>query len=299
MLTSTRPRTLVALLAALAALVLVVAGCGGREPQTGQQAKAINIGYIAWDEDIAVTYLYKELLEQRGYRVNATELEVGPIYAGLAQGNPDLFLDTWLPQTHSDYWKQYGPQLEDLGVWYDKGTLNIAVPKYLTDINSIDDLKGRAGLFNGVITGIDPGAGLSRTTKDGAIPAYGLTGEYTLQTSSTTAMLASLEKAINEQKPIVVTLWHPHWAYARYPIKDLQDPKGAMGQAEQLHAVGRQGFTRDFPEVAEMIRNFRLTDEQLSSLENEINSAQKGQEQAAARRWADAHPEVINSFAGG
>ncbi|MGI8306894.1 glycine betaine ABC transporter substrate-binding protein [Saccharopolyspora hattusasensis] len=296
---SRRPRRLVALLAALFALVLVAAGCGGREAQTGQEAKAINIGYIAWDEDIAVTYLYKDLLERRGYRVNVTELEVGPIYAGLAQGNPDLFLDGWLPETHGDYWKQYGPQLEDLGVWYNQGTLNIAVPKYLTNVNSIADLKGRGGEFNGVITGIDPGAGLSRTTKDKAIPAYGLGGEYTLQTSSTTAMLASLEKAINEQRPIVVTLWHPHWAYAKYPLKDLQDPQGAMGKAEELHAIGRAGFSQDFPEVTEMIKKFKLTDEQLASLENEINSAQKGQEQQAAKKWADAHPEVINSFAPG
>ncbi|MDA3647595.1 glycine betaine ABC transporter substrate-binding protein [Saccharopolyspora indica] len=298
MLSSRRSRRFAALLAALAALVLVAAGCGGREPQTGQESKTINIGYIAWDEDIAVTYLYKELLERKGYAVNATELEVGPIYAGLAQGNPDLFLDAWLPQTHADYWQQYGPQLEDLGVWYDQGTLNIAVPKYLTDVNSIEDLKGRGPEFGGVITGIDPGAGLSRTTKDSAIPAYGLGGEYALQTSSTTAMLAALEKATKEQKPIVVTLWHPHWAYARYPLKDLQDPKGAMGQAEQLHAVGRAGFAQDFPEVTEMIKKFRLTDDQLASLENEINNAQKGQEQLAARKWADAHPEVINTFAG-
>jgi glycine betaine/proline transport system substrate-binding protein len=293
----TRSRRLVAVLAALAALVMVAAGCGGREAQTGQEAKQINIGYIAWDEDIAVTYLYKDLLERRGYKVNATELEAGPIYAGLAQGNPDLFMDAWLPSTHEDYWKQYGPKLEDLGIWYDQATLNVAVPNYMTDVNTIADLKGRAAEFGGVITGIDPGAGLSRTTKDKAIPAYGL-NDYQLQTSSTTAMLASLQKATDEKKPIVVTLWHPHWAYARFPIKDLQDPKGAMGTAEQIHALGRQNFSKDFPEVTQMVKKFRLNDQQLASLENEINSAPKGQEQAAAKKWADANPDVIKSFAG-
>ncbi|SFS69767.1 glycine betaine/proline transport system substrate-binding protein [Saccharopolyspora flava] len=293
----TRSRRLVAILAALAALVMVAAGCGGREAQTGQEAKQINIGYIAWDEDIAVTYLYKELLERRGYKVNATELEPGPIYAGLAQGNPDLFLDAWLPATHEDYWNRYGPKLEDLGIWYDQATLNIAVPNYMTDVNSIADLKGKGGELGGTITGIDPGAGLTRTTKE-ALPKYGLEGEFQLQTSSTTAMLAALQKATDEQKPIVVTLWHPHWAYARYPIKDLQDPMGAMGTAEQIHGVGRQNFSQDFPEVADMVKKFKLNDQQLASLENEINSAAKGQEQAAAKKWADANPDVIKSFAG-
>lgn len=298
MMSHSRSTRLLALLAALAATLSMAAGCGGREAQTGQEAKQINIGYIAWDEDIAVTYLYKELLERRGYKVNATELEAGPIYAGLAQGNPDLFLDAWLPETHADYWQQYGPKLEDLGVWYDQATLNIAVPQYMTDVNTIADLKGRGAEFGGVITGIDPGAGLSRTTKDKAIPAYGLQNEFQLQTSSTTAMLAALQKATTEQKPIVVTLWHPHWAYARFPIKDLQDPMGAMGAAEQIHAVGRQNFSKDFPEVTEMVKRFRLNDQQLAGLENEINSAPKGQEQAAAKKWADTNPEIINSFAG-
>lgn len=291
-----RSRKFVALLAALFALALVATACGGREAETGEQAKKINIGYIAWDEDIAVSHLYKVLLEKQGYQVTLTELEAGPTYAGLAQGNLDLFLDAWLPETHADYWKQYSGQLEDLGVWYDQATLNIAVPEYLTDVNAIGDLKGRAAEFNRVITGIDPGAGLSRVTREEAIPAYGLQ-DYQLQTSSTTAMLASLEKAIDERQPIVVTLWHPHWAYAKYPIKDLQDPMGAMGKAEEIHAVGRQGFSQDFPQVTEMVKKFKMNDQQLASLENEINNAPKGQEDAAARRWADANPQVINSFA--
>jgi glycine betaine/proline transport system substrate-binding protein len=296
MSTARRSRRLVALLAALAALLLVAAGCGGREAQTGQQQKAINIGFIAWDEDIAVTHLYKVLLEQKGYKVNIQELEAGPMYAGLSQGNIDLFLDGWLPETHADYWKQYGPQLEDLNVWYDQATLNIAVPKYLTNVNSIADLKGRGAEFGGVITGIDPGAGLSRITKDSAIPAYGLNGEYTLQTSSTTAMLASLERSIKDQKPIVVTLWHPHWAYAKYPIKDLADPQGAMGKAEQIHAIGRKNFGQDFPEVTDMVKKFKLDDAQLASLENAVNSAEKGKEDEAARKWAEQNQAVVANF---
>ena len=290
-------RRLVAFIAMLAALVLVAAGCGGRQADTGQQEKRINIGYIAWDEAIAVSNLYKVLLQRQGYQVQLTELEAGPTYAGLARGNIDLFMDAWLPQTHADYWNQYRGQIEDLGVWYDRATLNIAVPTYLTDVNSMADLRGRAAEFHGTITGIDPGAGLSRVTRDQMIPQYGLTGQYTLQTSSTTAMLASLERAINERQPIVVTLWHPHWAYAKYPIKDLADPRGAMGAAEQIHAAGRKGFSADFPDVTGMVHKFRLNDQQLASLENEINSAPKGQEEAAAQRWADANPQVIATFA--
>ena len=297
MLARTRSRRAIAvLIAALSAILLVASGCGGRQAQTGQQAKQINIGYIAWDEDIAVSNLYKVLLEKKGYKVNLQQLEAGPVYAGLSKGNPDLFLDAWLPSTHADYWKQYGPQLEDLGIWYNQATLNLAVPNYMSDINSIADLKGKAAQFGGGITGIEPSAGESRIVQNQAMPAYGLTPEYQLKLSSTTAMLASLEKAVKDKQPIVVTLWHPHWAYARYPLKDLQDPKGGMGAAEELHSIGRKNFAKDFPEVAEMVKKFKLNDQQLGSLENAINSAPKGGEEQAAKQWADQNPQVIASF---
>ncbi|GAA2359254.1 hypothetical protein GCM10009854_42290 [Saccharopolyspora halophila] len=282
-----------ALLAALAALVLLAAGCGGQNAPD----RHIKIGYIAWDEDVAVTYLVKHLLEERGYRVDLTELKIEQVYAGLAKGNPDLFLDAWLPSTHAEYWNRYGSQLEDLGTWYEQGTLHIAVPNYLTGIDSIADLKGKAGMFGGEITGIDEGAGLSRATEE-AITAYGLRDEYRLKNSSTTTMLAELQKATDARRPIAVTLWHPHWAYARYPIKDLRDPRGAMGGAEQLHAVGRAGFGQDHPEVARMLEDFQLTDRQITSLENEINNARRDREQQAAQKWAEAHPEVAETFGG-
>ncbi len=294
-----RRRWFVALVAALSALALILAGCGGRQASTGtgQQSRTINIGYISWDENVANAHLFKVLLERRGYRVNLVQLDAGPMYAGLAQGSVDLFQDAWLPSTHGDYWNQYKSRLQDLGIWYNQATLNLAVPNYVTGLNSIGDLKGRGAEFNGTITGIDPGAGETRIVKNNVIPAYGLAPEFQLSTSSSTAMLASLEKAYAARQPIVVTLWHPHWAYARYQLKDLADPKGALGAPEQLHSIGRQNFTRDFPDVTAMVRKFHLTDQQLSSLENAVVQAPKGQEDNAARQWADANPQVVGAFA--
>ncbi len=293
-----RLRWLVALTAALSAVALVATGCGGRQSQTGtgQQSKTINIGYISWDENIANAHLFKVLLEKQGYKVNLTQLDAGPTYAGLAQGSIDLFQDSWLPSTHGDYWAQYKNKLEDLGIWYDQATLNIAVPNYVTDVNSIADLRGKAAEFNGQITGIDPGAGETRIVKNNAIPVYELDLDYQLNTSSSTAMLASLDKAVKAHQPIAVTLWHPHWAYARYPLKDLTDPKGAMGAAEQLHSLGRQNFSKDFPDVAAMVKKFHLTDEQLGSLENAVNQAPKGQEDQAAQQWANQNPQVVSQL---
>ncbi|MDX3191743.1 glycine betaine ABC transporter substrate-binding protein [Streptomyces sp. MN03-5084-2B] len=285
--------------AVLSALALTA--CGGREAQSGndQDSRAVAIGYINWDEDVALTNLYQAVLESKGYQVKTQLLDVGPIYAGLAKGDVDLFLDAWLPATHEQYWKQYSNQLEDLGTWYDNATLNLAVPDYVQGVDSIADLKAHAGDFGGKITGIEASAGETGIVQKTAIPKYGLDGSMTLQNSSTTAMLAALDSSIKEKKPIVVTLWHPHWAYSRYQLKDLKDPEGAMGKGEQLHAIGRKDFGTDFPALAKVAKSLKLSDEQLGSLEDLIQQAPKGQEKTAAQKWIDQNQAFVSqAFAG-
>src|SRR5690606_13747891 len=117
------------------------------------------------------------------------------------------------------------------------------------------------------IVGIEPGAGLTAAMEDSVIPGYGLEGmQFT--TSSTAAMLTELEAATNAGENVVVTLWEPHWAYGAFPIKNLEDPDGALGGTESLHSYGRVGFADDFPEVAEWLGGFQMDLDTLYSLEN-------------------------------
>ncbi|OLT41129.1 glycine/betaine ABC transporter substrate-binding protein [Saccharomonospora sp. CUA-673] len=295
-------RTRVLPTVAVALLVWVTAACGGGggEGEGGGEAGGgdLTIGYIAWDENIALANLFKAELDQRGYNVELRQLDVAPTWQAVAQGEVDLFQDAWLPTTHSDYWEQYKNQVEDLGVWYDQATLDIAVPSYVRDVNSLADLKQHADMFGGTITGIEPGAGETRLVETKMMPDYGLEGTMTLQKSSTTAMLSALDSAIAKKEPIVVTLWHPHWAYSRYDLKDLEDPKGSMGEAEELHMIGREGFGEDFPELTKVIENFRMDDTQLGDLENAIQQAGSGQELTAAQQWAEENKDVMDEAFG-
>ncbi|MBY8874758.1 glycine betaine ABC transporter substrate-binding protein [Micromonospora sp. PLK6-60] len=268
-------------------------GAGG----SGSGDKKITIGYMAWDEAIAASHLWQEILEQKGYQVQLKNLEAGLVYGGLANGDIDLFLDGWLPQTHASYLEKYGDKLEKLGVWYDNASLSIAVPKYVEGVDSLADLKANADTFGGEMIGIEPGAGLTKATQEKVLPEYGLTGAMKLKTSSTPAMLAALDGAIADQKPIVVTLWHPHWAYAKYELKDLTDDKGTLGTAEEIHSLGRQGFGADFAEVAAMLKKFKLSDQQLADLEDLMFNTHKGDEAKAVDEWLKANPDFEKSLA--
>jgi len=297
--TGVSQKILIGLLAALVLVVLslAVTACGDEEPTATTEAPAttetpsggdlgeVRIGWIAWDECIATTYLWKRILEDEGYSVSLTQLDAAPVYAGLAAGDIDFFTDAWLPTTHEDYWNEYGDQLEDINVWYDKGTLELTVPTYLEDINSIADLKGNADMFGGVIVGIEPGAGLTRLTREAVMPGYELDG-YELLEGSTPAMLAELDRAIDREEPIVVTLWRPHWVYGAHDLKDLDDPEGLFGEGDKDHVLARPGFTEDHPDVAQWLSSFKMDDASLAALSLVvIDEYGEGREEEAIEAW--------------
>ncbi|MEV1080719.1 ABC transporter permease/substrate binding protein [Streptomyces sp. NPDC050211] len=303
---SYRPRPAVAMVGVVV-LALVAGGMGvfgggdKTEPVASGtnvgQGKKISIGYIPWDEGVASTYLWKEVLEERGYEVETKQFEAGPLYTSLSQGDIDFQTDSWLPVTHEQYWKKYGKQLEDLGAWYGPTSLELSVPAYMKGVDSLDDLKGKAAEFGGKITGIESSAGMMSLLKSKVLKEYGLDKEYKVVDSSTPAMLAQLKRAYDKQEPIVVTLWSPHWAYSDYKLKKLKDPKGAWGSGDGVHTLARKGFTQENPVVSQWLKNFKLTEEQLTSLESEINKAGQGKQQQAVRTWLKSNPGVVDKLA--
>ncbi|MEV1065763.1 ABC transporter permease/substrate binding protein [Streptomyces sp. NPDC050263] len=260
------------------------------------KGREIEIGYIPWDEGIASTFLWKELLEERGFEVKTTQYAAGPLYTGVATGQIDFQTDAWLPTTHAEYWKKHGDRMEDLGSWYGPTSLELAVPSYVKGVDSLADLKSHASEFGGKITGIEPSAGMMGLLKDKVLKEYGLDGSYTVVDGSTPAMLAELERAYAAKKPIVVTLWSPHWAYSDYSLKKLKDPQGAWGKGDGVHTLAREGFAADNPEVGKWLKDFKMTEEQLTGLEARIQKAGKGKEQDAVRTWLKENPSLLEKW---
>ncbi|ORT59976.1 ABC transporter permease/substrate binding protein [Streptomyces sp. CB03238] len=301
-----RPRPAVAVVGAVV-LALVAGGMnvfGGtatsRAAADGTnvgQGKKISLGYIPWDEGIASTFLWKELLERRGFEVDAKQYEAGALYTGMANGQIDVQTDSWLPVTHATYWDKYHDKLEDMGAWYGPTSLELSVPSYLKGIDSLDDLKGRAGQFKGRIIGIEPSAGMMGLLKDKVLKEYGLEGEYEVVDGSTPGMLAELKRAYAKKEPVVVTLWSPHWAYSTYGLTKLKDPKGTWGKGDGVHTLAREGFAADNPEVAAWLKDFTMTEKQLTDLEAKIQQTGKGKEQEAVRAWLNDNPGVADKMA--
>jgi glycine betaine/proline transport system substrate-binding protein len=223
---------------------------------TAHAQDTVRIGWTAWSDAEFVTKLAQRILEERmDQEVELVQTDIAPQYQGVASGDIDVMLMSWLPGTHSDYMDKVGADVVNLGILYDHAKLGWIVPEYIPEdqISSIEDLKNDSvrEKLDGTITGIDPGAGLTRLSKK-AIEEYGLDG-YNLQTSSGAAMTAALERAARNEDWIVVTGWSPHWKFGAWDLRYIDDPKGVLGSWERIHAIARQGFYQENIDAATML----------------------------------------------
>ncbi|MGD8312532.1 MAG: glycine betaine ABC transporter substrate-binding protein, partial [Gammaproteobacteria bacterium] len=189
--------------------------------------QTLRIGWTAWSDAEAVTRLAARLLETRLEQpVELVLLDIGIQYQGLANGDIDAMLMAWLPLTHKPYMDKLGDQLVDLGPLYTRARLGWVVPDYIPEdtLSSIRDLKDPqvARKLGHRIHGIDPGAGLMQASEK-TLQDYDL-DSYRLVSSSGAGMTAALSRAIKREKWIVVTGWSPHWMFARWKLRYLEDP---------------------------------------------------------------------------
>ncbi|MCI4011784.1 glycine betaine ABC transporter substrate-binding protein [Brevibacterium sp. ZH18] len=265
---------------------------------TTDDEKTVTLGiFSGWDESYATIYLLKNVLESDGYTVKTEELDAGPMFTGVAKGDIDFFTDGWLPLTHESYIKQFGDKLVDHGCWYDNAKLTIAVNDD-SPAKTIGDLKDMGDKYDNTLYGIEAGAGLTKTTKEKAIPEYGLE-DLDFKISSTPAMLAQLKKSTEAKQNVAVTLWRPHWAYDAFPIRDLEDPKNAMGDAERIFSFSGKDSAKAHPYVSQLLQNLVLDDKHLASLENlmfaEDNYNGKDHEKAVAE-WLKDNSDFVDQW---
>ena len=280
----------IAILCAAVVGIGLMSGCG--QPRQLDEGDTIRLAYVNWAEGVAVMYLATALLEDMGYNVESTMADIAPIYSSVAQGNQDILIETWLPHTHAAYYERYGDQVELISTWYDEARIGLVVPEYVT-IDSIAELNDARDQFGGRITGIDAGAGIMGSSES-AIESYGL--DFELVASSEAAMTAALQNAIANGDWIVVTGWSPHWKFARYDLKYLEDPHGDFGATELVHSAARLGFSDEYPDIAALFENMKFEAGEIGSLMDVMDGVPDGGEDRAVRSWIADNAALVQSW---
>ncbi|VGU85731.1 glycine betaine transport system permease [Streptococcus pyogenes] len=279
-------------LAALAVFLIAALGRGIMAMTSGMADKGetVNIAYVQWDSEVASTHVIAEVLKNEGYHVTLTPLDNAVMWQTVANGNADFSTSAWLPVTHGQQYQKYKSKLDDLGPNLKGTKLGLAVPKYMTDVNSIEDLSKQA---DQKITGIEPGAGIMAAAKK-TLKEYHNLSSWELVAASTGAMTTSLDQAIKKKNPIVVTAWSPHWMFAKYDLKYLKDPKETFGSTENINTIARKGLKKDLPNVYKIIDKFHWTQKDMEAVMLDINKGMSPE--AAAKKWVEANKSKVSSW---
>lgn len=108
----------------------------GIEPVDGE---TIELGYVNWDTELSSTNVVALMLEELGYTVELTPLDMGIAFESLSEGEIDCLLIAWLPVGAATYAEQYKDDIVDLGPNLEGAQQGFVVPAYM-DIDSIEEL---------------------------------------------------------------------------------------------------------------------------------------------------------------
>lgn len=282
-------------------IVALLAACGSNSGETNsEQADAetemsdeeLTIAQINWAENIAVTNMWKVILEDKGYDVTLSLLDMGFTMKALETSEIDVSLEIWLPVQDANYLETYEDTVNfSESTWFDNAKVGLVVPTYLEEVNSVEDLNEHKELFDGQIIGFDSGAGTMEVTEQ-LIEDYNL--EFELLPSSEPAMLTAIGEAVQNEEPIVSPLWSPHSIFSNYDLKFLDDPQDTFGGVEKIHHATRLDFEEDHPEVSEWFKNWKMDDEQIGQLIDDVESADDPLD--GAKKWIDENQDLIDEW---
>lgn len=145
------------------------------------------------------------------------------------------------------------------------------------------------------IIGIEPGAGLTELSENTLAEYQNLQG-WELEESSTPGMLGSLEQAIRNEEPIIITGWTPHWMFSSYDLKILEDPQGTLGGTENINTLVRKDLAKDLPDAYTLLDQFYWEPEDMEAV---MYEAQTTSFEEAADKWIAQNEEKVNEWTKG
>jgi glycine betaine/proline transport system substrate-binding protein len=248
----------------------------------------VRIGWVNWsDTEIAVKLATLVLEDQLKQPVKLVMADIGIQFQAMANGNIDLIPMVWLPGTHKAFYDKYKDKLEDLGVLYE-GRIGMAVPDIVpaSEVSSLADLNkpGIAEKFEGRILTSEVGNGQYKLTEK-VLNDKKIVG-YKMVASSESGMLSELDRNLKRGKWSLVNAWSPHWMFAKYPLRYLDDPEHLFGGVEQIHAVARKGFSAQYPQVAQFFSHYSIPQADLQTMMSEAREKGSSPDKVVAAYYA-------------
>lgn len=321
MLRGTRWVRAVALIGAGA---LALTGCGSKIKSAAPAAAShkpcgtVNLAvnpWVGYEADAAViTYLAKTKLGCDVKQQNITE-QVS--WQGFGSGTVDVILENW---GHDDLKKTYIDQqkvaVED-GETGNKGIIGWYIPPWLAqahpDILDWHNLNKYADQFKSSESGNlgqfldgDP----SYVTNDEALVKNLNLNFKVVFAGSEAALIQAFKTAEQQKKWVIGYFYEPQWFLSEVKLVHISLPPYTPGcdadaqkvacdyQPYDLDKVASKKFADSDSPAAVLVKNFHWTNEDQNAVARDI-AENKLSDDAAAKKWVDAHPDIWQPWLNG
>jgi len=301
--------------AALLSVAALAAACGNSSTAItappgvtrtacGPVSIAVN-PWVGYEANVAVvSYLLKNEL---GCTVSEKDLTEDASWEGLASGDVDVILENW---GHDDLKKTYIDDQKvavEQGLTGNKGVIGWYVPPWMAqeypDIVKWKNLNNYATLFRtdksggkGQLLGGDP----SFVTNDAAL-IQNLKLDFTVVYAGSEAnLITAFKKAEADKTPLIGYFYTPQWLLSEIKLVHIPlplykpgcdaDPKTVACdyQPYDLDKIARKAFVDSGSPAADLIKNFKWTNDDQNTVARDI-TVKKMSRDEAAKKWLDAH----------
>ena len=289
---------------AIAAAVLLAGTLAAHaaEPDSCQTVRFSDVG---WTDITSTTAMASRLLDALGYTPKTTVLAVPVTYEAMKNKQIDVFLGNWQPTMESIR----KPYLDDKTVdLIEKPNLEgakytLAVPTYTFEagLKSFQDIVKFKDELDSKIYGIEPGNDGNTLILDMIANDTDGLKDFTLVESSEQGMLAEVDRATRQNRPIVFLGWEPHPMNAKYEMSYLSGGDDVFGPdygGATVYTNVRAGYVGECPNVGRFITNLTFT----LAMENEVMGKilfDKEEASKAAEGWLKANPDAWTAWLDG
>ena len=278
-------------------ILLPFAGCAPT-PEEGVK-KTIRMAATPWCTTPPLNSIAKILLEEEmGYEVELVHSTMDVAWAAVANGDIDVIMDAWV-LNYPEKLITLGDKIAIIGLNYGEAVQGWFVPEAYTppELTSVGQLNNYIELFDddgdgrGEIYGVEPGCGGNRINQ---LMIDRLDLNYYQVESSEWAMLSMLAKACESEKPILVYLWTPHWAFSKHDLRYLEDPSGSFPKSIVMTIVNKEFLTRE-PDVCLFFNRFETTVEEMNQAIYEAEVKER-EPMEIAREWIRENRSRVDSW---
>ncbi|MEP6886145.1 MAG: choline ABC transporter permease subunit [Gammaproteobacteria bacterium] len=274
---------------------------GRRDPPSCQLVRFSDVG---WTDVTATTALIAQLLRSIGYMPTITVLSVPVTFASLQNNDLDIFLGNWMPAQAGDraqYVEDGSVVVVGANLTGAKYTLAAPAYTYAAGLKDFKDIQRFATELNDSIYGLEPGNdGNRHVLQMLKTNQFGL-GGFKLIESSEQGMLAQVERAYRDKKPVVFLAWEPHPMNMRFDLKYLSGGDETFGPnygGATIYTVTRRGYSAECPNIGRLLTNLKFTLRGESEMMAAILDGHEPPD-VAATDWLKANPTATKAWLNG